>query len=91
MKKHTCLEPCSYLGIKIIKGSEYAANKNSSHHRLEMFFEEYIHKTINYHSYDGLSFIGEVGGCVGLFLGASFYQIADLFVAIIEKLRSHVK
>jgi len=38
---------------------------------------------------DDLSFIAEIGGYVGLFLGASVFQIADLFTPILTKLRSN--
>ena len=57
--------------------------------RLIMYFNEYIQEIVNYYSYDDLSFIAEIGGYVGLFLGASFFQIADLFTPIFRKLRSN--
>ena len=56
-----------------------------------MYFNEFIQEIVNYYSYDDLSFIAEIGGYVGLFLGASVFQIADLFTVIIRKLRIHQK
>ena len=87
-KNLSCFEPCSNLGIKIINGKEY---NNSKDPRLELYFNEYIHETINYYSYDDLSFLAEVGGYVGLFLGVSVYQIADLLATVPKILRNFWK
>ena len=81
MTNHSCLEPCSFLSIKINKASE----TNDSYPRLEMYFEEYIQEIVNYYSYDSLSFIAEIGGYVGLFLGYSILQITELFSFLIRK------
>ena len=56
-----------------------------------MFFEEYVQEITNYYSYDSLSFIAEIGGYVGLFLGYSFFQITDLFSFLIRKLRIYLQ
>ena len=48
-----------------------------------------VQETVAYYSYDDLSFIAEIGGYVGLFLGASIYQTADLFqfiTGVLQKL-----
>ena len=86
MTNHSCLEPCSYMGIKIIKRSE---SIDFDETKLTMYFNEFIQEIVNYYSYDDLSFIAEIGGYVGLFLGASVFQIADLFTPILTKLRSN--
>ena len=45
-----------------------------------------IHQTVSYYSYDDISFIAEIGGYVGLFLGASVYQCADLIEILFGKI-----
>ena len=84
MTNYSCLEPCSYLGIKIIKRSE---SIDFDETKLTMYFNEFIQEIVNYYSYDDLSFIAEIGGYVGLFLGASVFQITDLFTVIMRRLR----
>ena len=84
-----CFEPCSYMEVKLIKGSESEA-KNGKENFL-LAFDEKVHETVAYYSYDDLSFIAEIGGYVGLFLGASVYQTADLFQFITEILEKLFK
>ena len=84
MTNYSCLEPCTYMGIKIIKGSEVEYDDGAM---LVLYFNEYIQEISNYYSYDSLSFIAEIGGYVGLFLGYSIFQITDLFSFMTRKLR----
>ena len=84
LKNVTCLEPCFYMNIKIMKASETKGSKR----RVD---EGQVHETVAYYSYDELSFIAEVGGYVGLFLGASIYQTADLFRSLIRVLKKFFK
>ena len=74
MKNLSCHEPCSYMNIHIFKASEV-----EGHGFLRLRFNKKVQEAVAYYSYDDLSFIAEIGGYVGLFLGASFYQTADLF------------
>ena len=90
LKNVTCLEPCSYMNIKIMKASETKGNKkdvDKGQGEVRLFFNGQVHETVAYYSYDDLSFIAEIGGYVGLFLGASMYQTADLFDTIIRNIR----
>ena len=90
LKNVSCLEPCSYLNIKIMKASETKGAKmivDKGFGEVRLNFNEQIHETVAYYSYDDLSFIAEIGGYVGLFLGASMYQTADLFDTIIRNIR----
>ena len=90
LKNVSCLEPCSYLNIKIMKASETKGAKmivDKGFGEVQLNFNEQIHETVAYYSYDDLSFIAEIGGYVGLFLGASMYQTADLFDTIIRNIR----
>ena len=81
-----CLKPCSFLNIKLSKSNE---NPNGNKYgKLIFFFKEFIQETSSYYSYGSREFIAEIGGFVGLFLGASICQIADLFENIIRKLKS---
>ena len=84
IKNISCSDPCSYMSIKIIKIS-----KTEGHGRLQLTFNKKVQETVAYYSYDDLSFIAEIGGYVGLFLGASIYQTADLFqfiTGVLQKL-----
>ena len=68
--------------MKIMMAAETKGYKKlveKGHGEVVLNFNEQVHETDAYYSYDGLSFIAEIGGFVGLFLGASIYQTADLF------------
>ena len=70
------------MNIKIMRASETKANiklVERGQAEVRLTFNEQVHETVAYYSYDELSFIAEIGGYVGLFLGASIYQTADLF------------
>ena len=82
-----CLKPCSFLNIRLSKSNERVTE--SDHGKLTFFFEEIIQETKSYYSYGSREFIAEIGGYVGLFIGASVYQLADLFENIIRKLKSY--
>ena len=86
-KSLACLKPCSFLSIKLSKSNEKLTETN--HGKLTFFFEEIIQETSSYYSYGSREFIAEIGGYVGLFIGASVYQLADLFENIIRKLKSY--
>ena len=81
-KNISCFEPCSYLGVKLFKTSEWEPKNKKG--MFSLTFDEKIHETVAHYSYDDLSFVAEIGGYVGLFLGASVYQTADLFQFITE-------
>ena len=87
LKKLSCLEPCTYMSVKIIKASEMEKVGNLETGAVLLHFNGQVHETVAYYSYDDLSFIAEIGGYVGLFLGASMYQTADLFDTIIRNIR----
>lgn len=86
MKDNGCLEPCSFLGVKFSKTNEAKSEELQELPELEggvgllvLNFNEYIQEMTSYYSYEMLSFIAEIGGYVGLFLGASVYQVADIY------------
>ena len=90
LKNVSCLEPCSYMNIKIMRASETKGHKylvDKGQGMVVLTFNEQVHETVAYYSYDDLSFIAEIGGYVGLFLGASMYQTADLFDTIMRNIR----
>ena len=53
--------------------------------KLKLIFNGLVHETVSHYSYDGLSFIAELGGYIGLFAGVSVYQTADLIDFIMRK------
>ena len=85
-KSLACLKPCSFLNIKLSKSNEKLTDKN--HGKLTFFFKDFIQETRSYYSYGSREFIAEIGGYVGLFIGASVYQLADLVENIIRKIKS---
>ena len=54
-------------------------NKGSNNTWLEISFEKYVKVSKTKAAYSFLSFIAEVGGYVGLFLGISINQISVIF------------
>ena len=87
LKNLSCLEPCYYMSVHIIKATEMEKNVNVENGAVLLHFNGQVHETVAYYSYDYLSFIAEIGGYVGLFLGASMYQTADLFDTIMRNIR----
>ena len=89
LKNLSCLEPCTYMSVKIIKATKKRQEEvvNEAVGAVFLTFNRQVHETVAYYSYDDLSFIAEIGGYVGLFLGASMYQTADLFDTIIRNIR----
>ena len=69
------------MSVKVFIGKERETGMQG---KFVLTFDEKVHETVAYYSYDDLSFIAEIGGYVGLFLGASVYQTADLFQFITE-------
>ena len=86
-KSLACLKPCSFLNIKLSKSNE---NPTGKYGKLIFFFKEFIQETSSYYSYGSREFIAEIGGFIGLFIGASIYQVADFFENIIRKLLSNI-
>ena len=79
-----CLEACSYMSIKSTEAEEKETDVENNG-ELVLSFNQKIHKTETYYLYEGISLIAEIGGFVGLFLGASVYQIADLLDSFTER------
>ena len=75
------------MSVKIIKASEMETVGKEEKGVVLLHFNEQVHETVAYYSYDELSFIAEIGGYVGLFLGASMYQTADLFDTIMRNIQ----
>ena len=72
-----CMEACSYVTIKLTHVSQVDA-KNESLGILNLIYQEKIQKIESYYIYSTLSLIAELGGYVGLFLGASVVQISEV-------------
>ena len=77
------------MSVKIIKATKKREEEvvNKAFGAVFLTFNRQVHETVAYYSYDDLSFFAEIGGYVGLFLGASMYQTADLFDTIIRNIR----
>ena len=83
-KSLSCLKPCSYMTFKLSNIDEKSMD-GKTYGKLKLIFNGLVHETVSYYSYDGLSFIAELGGYIGLFAGVSVYQTADLIDFIMRK------
>ena len=85
-----CLEACSYMSIKV---TETGKRKPDVENRGELIlsFLQKIHRSVSYYLYEEISLIAEIGGFVGLFLGASVYQIADLLDSLMTRISKFFK
>ena len=84
-----CPQACSYLTIKVIENGWKQDVKNRS--ELILSFRQKIHSTVSYYLYEEISLVAEIGGFVGLFLGASVYQTADLIDSMITRISKFFK
>ena len=75
-KNLSCKYPCSYLKVKSLKPEYYRDFAESS--KVEFFMPKKVRVLRSQYSFTGFSFVAEVGGYVGLFLGANFLQCSDL-------------
>lgn len=87
--KSICKMPCKYLSLMYFKTREHGPktkvnDKYDKDTQLVLQFESKIESTTAYYQYPMLSLIAEIGGYVGLFLGFSVYQIAEVFDFIIS-------
>ena len=81
-KHHSkCEKPCSFFSIMTImtKDKTLYFSKMAHGSAIVINFQENVEVVSSYYLYSGLSLIAVVGGYVGLFLGVSINQIADLF------------
>ena len=74
------------MSIKTIEAGEGTTPDVENRGELIFNFRQKIHKTVSYYLYEEISLIAEIGGFVGLFLGASVYQIADLLESFSERI-----
>ena len=81
----SCLESCAYLNIKVTEVAQRSSEVEGCN-QLIISFRQKMQSTISFYIYEALSLIAEIGGYVGLFLGASVYQITDLINAGTRKL-----
>ena len=85
-----CLESCSFLDIKMSEVQLSTTKfKNENVSRLTLAFPERISRTETYHAFTFQDFVSEIGGYVGLFLGFSIYNIANIFDAMFMKSKGH--
>ena len=84
-----CPQACSYLTIKVTENGWKQDVKNRS--ELILSFRQKIHSTVSYYLYEEISLVAEIGGFVGLFLGASVYQTADLIESMITRVSKFFK
>ena len=86
LKDTNCKLPCNYVSVAYTDIKERHSH-DKDHGILELRFDQFTEKYESYFVYNFLSVIGDIGGYVGLFLGLSFYQLADLLEYITLKLK----
>ena len=72
-----CLRPCQYTEYSLPIGAEETPLYNESHLFL-MLARKTATKRTEVLLYPGTSFVSELGGALGLFVGFSFWMIWDL-------------
>ena len=77
-----CPDSCSY-----IKATYSTRMMGSTAHFIKFSFPQSIKVFEAYYDYDEISLIAEVGGYVGLFLGWSVFQLADMIELIFNSFR----
>ena len=84
--KSGCNKPCSYVTLRssIVWERE---KRYKTIMKIKIYFQENIMVTRAYYTYSGLSLIAEIGGYVGLFLGVSINQMANLFDVLFNAFR----
>ena len=86
LKNNTCLEPCTYITVNLNE-----AGINHQQFSLTIIMKQTAQVMESYYQYDGLSFLAETGGYIGLFTGISFYNLADVFDRIFVYLKSKIR
>ena len=84
-KNNNCIEPCKYIEANFQSGNPHDRESDKNHTFLKIYFKQTVQKIHSYYIYDGLSFIAEMGGYIGLFTGFSFYNFADIFTLFLKK------
>ena len=79
-----CLYPCKQLSNFILK-TDHPPKFHLSSKLLEIVFKKYFQTSASKCIYDGLDLFSAVGGFMGLFLGASIYQIKNGFSFLIRR------
>ena len=77
----TCWQPCNFLPIQYtdIKTQTYTSSSWKTKGVLIIKYGQMITKTTSFYLYSTLSMVAEIGGYVGLFLGASvYYQLTEM-------------
>ena len=74
-----CPRPCKFTKVYFRRNT---ANPNLSYFAFE--FNRVIKKTKAKYAYRELEFLADFGGCVGLFLGISIFDLRKAFRTIVE-------
>ena len=85
MRENRCLVPCTLITTKVSQISREKYEKGFG--LLRCRFSEHIKVTSAYHTYNALELIAEIGGHVGLFLGASLFNTGLYLERLQEYLR----
>ena len=75
-----CLSPCEKDRYSVSVGSQKQVNTRTKYERCQLHFDFIMQESSyqleeQYHIYDGVSFIADIGGYMGLLLGSSLLGI----------------
>ena len=84
-RKNNCSNPCSIFSFTSTKFEKYEWVDNTTSY-IKLDFPKTVKVYERSYDYSQLSFIAEVGGYVGLFLGISINQVIDLLDYLVAKL-----
>ena len=80
--EEVCKRPCSYLRIK---SSSPLQKEHNDAGKADFNFLDKVQVLRSQYSFTGFSLVAEVGGYVGLFLGASFLQCSDVLRFLVRR------
>ena len=81
-----CLYPCSYREFRCLDTKTYPIANYSRYPGVSLeFSSSELTEMTEVLAYDSASFVAEVGGALGLFLGFSFYLTVDLLIIVAIK------
>ena len=90
-QKRDCLNPCQTL-ILTVGAKNVALDESRDFGELYLYFSPRIKRSEEHYFYTFLSLMAEIGGYVGLFLGFSFWHLAEWSSAAIQvRIKQHEK
>ena len=82
-QQQDCQRPCNSLVVSL--SAKNYKKTNQSFGEVYLYFPARVRKSEEHYFYSFVSLMGEIGGLVGLLLGFSFWQIAEVISTLIQQ------